>query len=297
MTCGKPAKPLFDFKRLAALGNALELQQSLSAFDGGFIGFGHETETKVSNYDKREARRSAAQSRQGQRTAERPWRASGEAHHFSSEAVERAFGTEFRILAQHYDALAFEDDDGLWVAATSKPLGRCGPQIHFLIAFNFDRAKYPRAWAFEAIGQQVRPMLLKHTNFPDASLCAFLPDEGAWNPEDGMVALIDHFSIWAVKSLHRQYLGRWPGKQFGACALYRRKEFMPDEQCGCLSGKLYKECHQALDFLVEKVAGEQEFRRLFRCDYSDRKVPIPIMQAAKTRWKQLPSVKDVFGVR
>lgn len=292
--CGKQTHLHLNISRLADLGSALDKEQVLSVFRGGFVGFCDADESEVMQHVARKAGRSTARPWSGQRAAERPRRAAGEAHNFRSEAAERAFGTELRILAQHYAALAIEDQNGLWVVAPSAPLGRDGPQIHFLIAFPFDRSVIPRGWAFDRIGRQARPMALKHTNFPDGSICAFMADEGAWAPEDGMTALVDHYSVWAVKSLHRQHLGWWPGKQFGACALYRRMEFMPLEQCGCLSGKRYRDCHQGADLVVDEGSARREFRLMFKSDYHDRAMPSSILDAAKSGWKKMPQIKDVM---
>lgn len=297
MTCGKSSHFNFDLNRLADLGRALELQQTLSVFCRGFVGFCDEDESEVMQHVKRSKRRSEARPWSGQRATERPRRAAGQDHYFRSEAAERAFGDQFRVLAQQYDALAFEDDDGLWVAVSSEPLGRCGPQVHFFIAFPYNRQLLPKGWAFKRIGSRAEPMSMKHTNFPDASICAFMPNEGAWSPNDGMLGLVDHYSIWAVKKLHRDYLKRWPGRQFGACALYRRMEFVADEQCGCLSGRLYRDCHMGPDLLVDEEYGRVEFRKLFRSDYETRAVPELIKRAAQSTWRKIPSIREVLELK
>lgn len=292
MACGKHLEVAININRLEALGQALDLEQQLSVFHEGFVGFSYESE--VNDYAQGTAQRSAARPRPGQRTTERTRRGeAGEAHRFRSGAIEEAFGTEFRILARDYSALGFEDRDGLWVMVKSNPLGSQGPQIHFAVAFPLNRIATPRGWAFSRIGPRSRLMSLKHTNFPDASICAFLPNDGSWKPTDGMTALIDHYSVWAVKSLHRQFVGYWPGKQYGACALYRRMEFEPREWCGCLSGKRYQDCHQGADLIVSETAGRQEFRRLFRCDYETRAAPVAIVNAAMSRWKKIPAMASV----
>lgn len=296
MACGNLPETAIDINRLEALGQALNAETNLSVFHGGFVGFSHESE--VNNYVKAAAQRSAARPWPGQRTAKRAWRRStGQANRFRSDAIEEAFGAEFRVLARNYPALGLEDQDGLWVVAESMPLGRNGPQIHFLIAFHLDRSVVPRAWAFDRVGPQARLMPLKHTNFPDASICAFLPNDGSWSSSDGMLPLVDHYSVWTVKSLHRTEIGYWPGRQYGACAHYRRKEFKPEESCGCLSGKRYKDCHQAADILVAPPWGQQEFRRLFGCDYETRAVPVALINAARSRWKSMPAIAAILQQR
>lgn len=295
MVCGKHARSHINLNRLADLGKALDTSQILSVFAGGFVGLSDEDESEVIQHVAGKEGRSPARPRSGQRTAEGPWWPSGETHYFGSDAHEEAFGVGFRVLAQHYEALAFEENDGLWVVVKSEPLGCRGPQIHFLIAFPLRHESKPKGWAFDRIGAQVSPMSLKHTNFPDASICAFLHDEYEWSQAGGMIELVDHYTIWAVKKLHRDYMGHWPGMQVGACAFYRRLEFTPNEQCGCLSGKKYKICHQGADMLVSEQAGREEFQRLFRSDYHSRAVPKSIVDAARSRWRKLPPLKSVLG--
>lgn len=285
--------------RLASLGQALDKRQQLQVFDGGLVGFDCETESEViANVAQGEAQRSPARSRAGQRATPPSWRrTSGSGHHLGSEAQQGVVGTELRILAQHYEALAFEDQNGLWAVVSSNPLGSGGPQIHFLIGVINDRRVLPRAWAFERLGVRARAMALKHTNFPDASVCAFVSEDRAWSPSDGLVAYADHLTIWAVKQLHRQIIGWWPGPQFGLGSLYRKLEFQPQEWCGCLSGRRYSDCHQAIDFLASDAPARAEFRAAFGCEYSDRETPNAVLEAAKTRWKRMPTLRQVFSLR
>lgn len=297
--CGKLEISPELFKRLAKLGRALDQEQQLSVFDGGLVGFDHETESEVIHHvSQGKAHRSATGSRKGQRESSRPWwRSSGSGHHFRSEAHERAFGTEFRILAQHYDALAFEDQHGLWATLSSSPLGRAGPQVDFLIGVLGDRRVLPRAWAFQRIGPRTKLMPLKHTNFPDASVCAFITEDQAWSPDKGFVAFADHLTVWAVKKFHHMSVGWWPGPQFGHGALYRRLEFSPEEWCGCRSGKRYRDCHFATDMLVDEASAKAEFLSAFGSEYESRLYPAEIVTAAKSRWRKMPSLQAAFSFR
>lgn len=295
MTCGELPKSDIDFNLLGRLGRALDTTQRLSVFHGGRVDFSNESESEDNTDDTGRPQRPPTRTRAGQRTAERPWRSGAQIWRRGSDALEATYGTGFQILAQTYDALGFEDKDGLWVVVQSRPLGYRGPQLHFVIAFFLDQTIQPRAWAFEKIGVNARPMSLKHTNFPDASICAFIPDGKTWSPDDGMTALVDQYAVWAVKKLHRDHLGFWPGQQAGACAFYRRKEFVGSEWCGCQSGKRYSDCHQGTDFLVDEVVAENEFNRLYPTGYYSRAVPEPILEAARSRWKRLPQLRSVFA--
>jgi hypothetical protein len=285
--------------RLKTIGEAVDAGGQALVFDEGFVGINDEHESEViSDVPQGQASRPSARSRAGQRAASRSrGRAPGKAEPFRSPALEAAHGAGFRLLAQHYEALSFEDRNGLWVAVRTKPLGSGGPQAHLLVAAPVNRAITPRAWAFSAIGPSAKLFPLKHTNFPDASICAFTKASSAWTAEDGLLPLIDHYSLWVAKSWHRQLFGWWPGEQVGACALYRRMEFVEQEWCGCGSGRRYADCHRGPDMLVCQEAADQEFRRLFMTDYQTREPPANILEAARSAWKKLPDMASTFGYR
>lgn len=301
-TCGNSQISRRSFNALRQLGLEIHSGQQPSVFDGGFVGINsQEKESEVgSEYEAHSRNGSSAGSRKGQRSWPRPRprsRSSREAEPFRSRAIEAALGAEFRVLAHHYEALAFEDGNGLWVVVKIEPLGTGGPLAHLLVAVPADRAITPRAWAFDEIGHGTSLFPLKHTNFPDASICAFTKSSLAWVREDGLLPLIDHYSLWIAKSLHRTIFGWWPGTQVGACALYRRREFVARELCGCESGKSYSDCHQLADLMVPEELGRREFWRLFTSNYEDRKPPAAILKAAQSKWKRLPDMASIYAIR
>lgn len=285
--------------RLKAIGNALDAGHRALVFDGGLVGINDERESEViSNVAQGKAPRPSTRPREGRRATSRTrGRSPGEAEPFRSGVIEAAYGVEFRLLAQHYEALAFEDKNGLWVVARTRPLGSHGPQVHLLVGAPVEKGITPRAWAFDRIGHGATLLPLKHTNFPDASICAFTKVSGAWSAQDGLLPLIDHYSLWVTKSWHRTLFGSWPGPQVGACALYRRKEFASSEWCGCDSGRRYAECHQGSDVLVSEKVAQNEFHSLFSTNYEDRQVPACVLDAARLRWKRLPTLATVFAFR
>ena len=291
--CGKPRLSDQQIKHLADFGQQIDSGAQPLVFDGGFVDFPSRTEREVKQNAAKSYSRNRPKpgSRQGQRTWARPSRAP---EPFRSRTHETTFGTEFRILVRHYEALSFEDEHGLWVAAKSSPLGSGGPQAFFLIALPLDQEKDPRGWAFANLGLRAQLFPLKHTNFPDASICAFTKKSEAWLPSDGITALLDHYSLWAVKSWHRSVFGWWPGRQIGIGAFYRRKEFVDKEYCGCDSGKRYSHCHRAIDNLVNEQKARSEFERLFRTKYEQRGAPNVILKAAQTKWREMPQMIDVL---
>ena len=296
-TCGNVRFSQQSINHLRLLGHHIDAGHQPLVFDDGFVDRNPQSQSEeITNAKSHTGTGSQTRSRKGQRARARP-RPSRQAKPFRSGTIEEAHGAEFRILAQHYEALGFEDRNGLWVAVKTNPLGRNGPQAHLLVAIPINRAIAPRAWAFGAIGPRARLFPLKHTNFPDASICAFTKASRAWHADDGLLPLIDHYSLWMIKSWHREILGWWPGPQVGACALYRRREFVGKEWCGCESGKRYSECHQCMDLLVPEEVARQEFRRLFRFDYENQRPPNGVLEAARGRWKQLPDMAMIFTHR
>jgi hypothetical protein len=283
---------------LKELGHAIDVERPFSVFDGGRVGFETDAESEVIEYVPERTPRSSARSRQGQRAPRRSRRRpSAETYPFSSRALEEAFGVQFRVLAQHYEAVASEDQYGLWVATKLYPLGVRGPESFFLVGLPLDVRIAPRAWAFGSIGAHASLLPLRHTNFPDASVCAFTEAQGVWKREDGLLPLADIFSTWVVKKWHFEKFGWWPGPQVGSCAHYRRLESIGQEWCGCMSGRRYGDCHQAIDALVDDSFAASEFRRLFMCDYQDRAVPSCVLEAAKSKWKKLPTLALAFSHR
>lgn len=297
ITCGKPNFSPRIINHLRFLGGEIHAGRQPFVFDGGFVGsiagqkgnVNYATQSSTGN-------RSASRQGQGRRAPRRPG-PYGQTQPFRSRATEEAHGAGFRLLARHYEALAFEHEEGLWVTVKAKPLGSRGPQAHFLIFAPNDSNVRTSGWAFSAIGSRARLFPLKHTNFPDASICAFTEESGAWVPADGLLRLADHYSLWAVKSWHRSVFGWWPGDQVGACALYRRLEFDAAEWCGCGSGKRYSDCHLTADWMVPEDFARREFVSLFRLDYDQRRPPPGIVEAARTRWKKLPPLKQPAATR
>lgn len=294
--CGKAKFSQNAFNHLHDLGIDIDAQRQPLVFDGGFVGRddGQKGEVKYAT-QSHSGNRSQSGSRKGQRARSRGTQASG--HPFRSDALEAAYGSEFRLLAQHYDALGFEDRHGLWAVASSSPLGPDGPEVHLLIAVPLDQRLAPRAWAFEKIGPLAKLMSLKHTNFLDASICAFPHGHLPWPSSSGLLGLMDIYVLWVVRKLHRDEFGWWPGPQVGACPYYRLREFDPREDCGCGSGKRYGSCHMAADLLSNPENALAEFRSLFRCDFDDRQPPKEVMEAARSRWASIPSMGRVFAHR
>ena len=98
-----------------------------------------------------------------------------------------------------------------------------------------------RAWA--SWGDGVRPAG-DHV-YPDASICAYMPDEWIWG-RDPLHVLVDWYTSWLAKCLHLQFLNRWPGRQHCSARVAMRRKML-DEYCRCGGPKEYRECHYPKD--------------------------------------------------
>lgn len=197
-------------------------------------------------------------------------------------------------LRDAYPSLVFRLKNGLWLVVRSKPLGPDGPQVIFLVAVPFVTVLTPRAWALWRAGTCPAFVGPRHTNFPDASICAFGVDDGAWKPDDGIVRLIDLYSSWVVRHLYFMHFGRWPGRQHGLSALYRRTEFHPDEWCGCGAKARYRSCHQNADALLSDDEARAAHIEIMGSDYCERSPPASVREFVKSSWRKLPPLQLIF---
>ncbi len=188
----------------------------------------------------------------------------------------------------------FVADDGIWLIAHSALVDGLDREAVFVAAIPFDLRKNAEGWAFWSRGclafaQWIGP---RHTNFPLGSICAFDPQDGAWNTGDSAVLLLDLYSLWAVRHLYLEYFGRWPGSQTVRWAYERRLECRGDELCGCGSvEKTYAECclrgdlqgnvlRDALFFLSETGGAERSPPSEIRQFLLTQSAPPPIARYA-----------------
>ena len=149
-----------------------------------------------------------------------------------------------RALAAAYPGTeAAETREALWLRVPASLLPRLGYRAVFVIALLPGRG-IERGWAFWDHGiwglQGIGP---RHTNYGDASICAYDSRDGTWNYGDPLVALLDLFAVWAVRHLFFSQFGRWPGPQASFSPFERLREYRDDEHCGCAAPKgRYADC-------------------------------------------------------
>jgi len=283
---------------LRIVGEALDNDVFPHVFRDGFVALaGSENAPSMEQEDveRQGARGSATGSRS--RTEARSRRTSGETapvRRGTEQAVRVSVLEELHLA---YPTQFIEGDHGLWIIVTSCPLGRGGPQVTFVVGYPYSEKLPPRAWAYWKLGDFPKFIGPRHTNFPDGSICAFVPDDATWSRADGLVTLIDLYSTWVVRQLYLEHVGRWPGQQHGPTALYRRTEFASDEWCGCGSGRRYGECHELADRLLPEEEARLEHRRIMGSDYCDRKPPKSVSKFVRSAFKRVPSFRDAFNGR
>lgn len=164
-----------------------------------------------------------------------------------------------RALAAAYPGTeAAETREALWLRVPASLLSHLGYRAIFVVALLPGRG-IERGWAFWDHGiWGLQGIGLRHTNYGDASICAYDSCDGAWDYGYPLVALLDLFAVWAVRHLFLSQFGRWPGPQASFSPFERLREFRDNELCGCALPKgRYVDCCKLGDLqLVSQARNE-----------------------------------------
>lgn len=243
--------------------------------------------------------RERAARRQGAARRSRP---SGAASRIGGNVLRDRYEGQVRRLAEAYPTLqTFPDEDGTWLFARSSIISGLTREATFLVALPYRSGPGPRAWGFWTAAAQP-PMWIgpRHTNFGDGSVCAFSPNEGAWSEGGDLQTLFDLYSVWALRHLHLEVLGRWPGKQYGLVgadarvqAYYRQVECKDDELCGCGSEtRRYADCCKASDLRWDFVESATLFLHHVHGGFCTRQPPNSVVHFIKGQ-SAIPKMADV----
>lgn len=295
---------------LRQLGVALDEQRQLRVHNHGLVALDQVAPAVTAskeNHDARQRqrqRRPAAGSRKGpsrrKGSARRP-RQAGATSRVGGDDLRTAYEEQLGHLANAYPTLqTFADDDGRWLLAKSSIITGLAGEATFLVALPYRSGTGPRAWGFWTVGGQVRWIGPRHTNFQDGSVCAFSPDEGVWAEGGDLRTLFDLYTVWALRHLHLEVFGRWPGRQYALVgadprvqAYYRQRECQADELCGCGSTRRYAECCQPFDLQLNIL----EVGPLFLCatngGFKSRQPPPCIVDFIEGNNSKLPRIADV----
>jgi hypothetical protein len=186
----------------------------------------------------------------------------------------------------------------MWLLVESSILEDLDRTATFLVAVPYSAESFPRAWGFWKFAHGPKWIGPRHTNFPDGSLCAFVPESGTWTPGDRLDLLLDLFTVWALRQLYLEEFNRWPGRQFSAHPFYSLAEFKADEICSCDKHDpphLYGDCcrpeHLKSDLLKLMV----DFERAMGCRLGDRTPPDTLIYFMDGRG-DLPSIAETLGI-
>lgn len=171
--------------------------------------------------------------------ADRPGAVAGSRTPGSASPVARDAGAGLsvdleRLKVAYPGTRIWQQDAGMWLYVPSALLPGLGRSTGFLIAVVPWRYLVS-AWGFWISGV-IGPRWIgpRHTNYPDGSICAFdAQDDECWRFGDSLVTLVDIYSVWAIRQLHLEVFGWWPGPQASSNAYERLLEFKDRELCGC----------------------------------------------------------------
>ena len=288
---------------LQQIGDQLDVGVFPRVYNGGVVKSG-ETHVVSSTPDKmkvtdnawKRKRSSAGRLRQGQ--GARP-RSPGSAPRLSSTGLRKCYEDQMHQVEVAYPGTAcWADERGMWLLVKSAILDSLDRHATFLIGLPFELGIGARSWAYWTKDNQHEWMGRRHTNFPDGSICAFAPTEGVWFEGGNVITLLDLYSVWALRQLHFQMFGRWPGPQHTNSLFYRLMEFQDDELCSCEFGLRYKDCCKQNDrsaFLADPMRVKGEFDRITNgCQLSDRRTPASISDFFAKKLTKPPSLIEAL---
>ena len=293
---------------LLELGAALDRQIPLRVHNHGIVAVAEEflvsTQAKENGNERQSERRPATRSwerstrRKGKTGGSRTPRA---APRLSCGDLRKAYEAQVARLADAYPTLQFfADENGMWLLAESLIISDLPRRATFLLALPYTADVGPKAWGYWRTEKGLTWIGPRHTNFQDGSICAFSPTEGAWVEGGDLRTLFDLYSVWALRHLHLEIIGLWPGKQYAlngedirVQAYYRLRECKDEELCGCGSeDQKYKNCCKPLDQQFDITHLMAAFLRKIENGFASRRTPAPVREYVEGL-STLPAIVDV----
>lgn len=186
----------------------------------------------------------------------------------------------------------------MWLEVESAVLDGIDRSATFLVAIPFAPGVHPRAWGFWSLRDGRHWIGRRHTNFPDGSICAYVPESGTWREGGRLDALIDLYSVWALRHLHLEVFGRWPGRQYSSHPFYSLVEFKDDELCSCDANEpplQYGECCKPNHLARNLIELKADFERKVGVHLNDRTPPAPVLDYTE-RQRPLPPINSILGI-
>lgn len=236
------------------------------------------------------------------RSETRPWHGttrrqgpSDQAPSLISPGIQTLYESELDAVQQAYPKTrVWHKPDGLLLLTESKLLADLPRTAMFVVAVPYTLNPFVKGWGFWAGSISMDWIGPRHTNFPDGSICAFDPSDKTWAKGDPLVQLLDLYSLWALRHLHLEKFGRWPGYQAIQFPYERVLELHADEFCGCKhSDNLYGECCQKHDQNRNLVRDAVDF--VVQCNGGHRAPPKKILKIV-TKGIHPDSISEFFSL-
>jgi hypothetical protein len=194
-----------------------------------------------------------------------------------SAVIDNAYAESLSDIVSAYPSMqVWKQEGGFWLYTESSLLPGLSRRVSFLTAVSTDK-QVVRSWAFYCSAIGVTWIGPRHTNFPDGSICAYEPKDSTWSFGDSLVTLLDIYSVWALRQLHYEIFGNWPGPQSVPWIYERILEIKDNELCGCgVNGKHYLDCCKTADLRSNLVREAIRFGNLSL--WSIRRPPVQISQ-------------------
>jgi hypothetical protein len=189
---------------------------------------------------------------------------------------------QLKGLSEQYPGTQlWHQDGGMWLVVPSQLIRGLDRGAIFAIAIQYATGLV-RSWGFwSSVVMPASWIGPRHTNSPDGDICAFDISDGTWNWKRPFLTLLDIYSLWAVRQLHFDTFGRWPGAHVAHMRGEKLLEFRADEYCGCSDGSnRYRDCCMSDDLGGDRIESSLRFAWL---GGSSRRPPQAVARFASKR--------------
>lgn len=290
---------------LQRIGDGLDLRKSIEVLPSGLIALEEDSETaqgqETRDGQRQAARRPATGSRKRSRRRKgSPGRPRAQAPGPRVGGLRADYERQLDDVRQYFpDASLLPDDQGLWLLARGKVLEGLEREAIFLIALPDKPGLHLRGWAYWDFGDRREWIGPRHTNLFDGSVCAFAKSDGVWSDGGDLRTLLGVFTLWALRHLHLEIEGRWPGRQYALLdqagnphPYYRRVEFKAEELCSCDNGRRYGDCCMENDRACNFDLARRYFEGQVGGSLLQRIPPLPISKFMQGEIS-IPKIKKV----
>jgi hypothetical protein len=233
---------------------------------------------EIANAEGKRKSRTSSGASFGSSQARGPWAAGQTASFLGADPKTYEEQDIDKLLGNYPMSIGWRRNQGYWLLVESALFDEFDRAAIFLVGLSTEN-KIVRGWGFwRESAVSCRWIGPRHTNFPDGSICAFVPAEGTWVFGDPIVELVDLYTVWAARHLHFEIFGRWPGAQDSFHPYERLLEFHEDEYCSCGSEARYGQCCRDSDLARNRISDAIAFS--LKLETGKREPPREIINAA-----------------